>query len=396
MIYLKRIFVLYFFLIYISNIYAVSLDEMIGQMLIVGFKGTEIQKGSAILADIQNKRIGGVILYDLDYQKFMAESKKQKLSILAFRKSLKNNRKIVNRVSKNIKNPKQLKKLTRDLQKRSLKHMQLPLIISIDREGGIVDRLALAGGFPKTISQKEFAKLSEKQARNLAKEYASTLQEYGFNYVFAPVVDLEINADNPVIAKLNRSFSHEPKIVTKYSNFLIDAYLEKHIACSVKHFPGHGSSHSDSHLGFVDVTNTWVSKELDPYRNILLRYDSIGLTVMTSHVVNKNLDKSGLPATLSKDTLSMLRNNYNYAGIVVSDDLQMKAISDNFVLSEALKLAILSGNDILIFGNQVDYDPNITGKVIKIIKKLVENNTIPQERIVHSYNKILKLKKWFG
>ncbi|NQY43291.1 MAG: glycoside hydrolase family 3, partial [Legionellales bacterium] len=115
-----------------------------------------------------------------------------------------------------------------------------------------------------------------------------------------------------------------------------------------------------------------------------------------SHVVNKKLDKSGMPASLSKDIISILNNNYNYQGLIVSDDLQMKAISNNFDLKETLKLAILSGNDILIFGNQIEYEPTIAKKVIKIVKNLVEKNVIPEERIVKSYNKIVKLKKWIS
>ncbi|NQY43609.1 MAG: glycoside hydrolase family 3 protein, partial [Legionellales bacterium] len=220
---LNKKLLLFSLLLLASNIYAATLDEMIGQMLIIGFKEDNIIKDSALLEDIKNKRIGGVILFDIDYQKVIQEASNKKISVLNFRKSLKQDQEAFKKVSKNIKNPKQLKSLIADLKKYSQKFSSVPLIIAIDREGGIVDRLAIAKGFPKTISQKEFASLSEKEARNVAKEYANTMEMYGFNYVFAPVVDLEVNIDNPVISKLERAFSDNPKIVTKYANFIISA-----------------------------------------------------------------------------------------------------------------------------------------------------------------------------
>ncbi len=160
-----------------------------------------------------------------------------------------------------------------------------------------------------------------------------------------------------------------------------------------KHFPGHGSSTKDSHLGFVDVTDTWQSYELDPYQQLLNSNESCGV-VMTAHIVNRQLDESGLPATLSHTILThLLRNQLNFKGVIITDDMQMKAISDNYGLEQALVLAINAGADMLIFGNNLSVEPQDPEQLINIIEAKVLSGDISTERINDAYQHIRALKK---
>lgn len=155
----------------------------------------------------------------------------------------------------------------------------------------------------------------------------------------------------------------------------------------VKHFPGHGSSYEDSHKGFVDITNTWQDKELEPYKE-LIKSDSLNM-VMTAHVYNKNLDEK-YPTTLSfKINTKLLRKTLDYKGLIVSGDLQMKAISKHYSLKETVRLAINAGVDILLFGNQLGEIKLET--IINEVYKQIKKGKIPLSAIVKSNKKIEKL-----
>jgi beta-N-acetylhexosaminidase len=164
----------------------------------------------------------------------------------------------------------------------------------------------------------------------------------------------------------------------------------------LKHFPGHGSSKEDTHFGVADVTTTWNERELRPYKTLL---DSGYVdAVMTSHIVNKNLDPAGYPGTLSKDILDgILRKRLGFNGVVFSDDMQMHAISKNFGLEETIKLAINAGVDVMCFSNNIaGSDERTVDKVHAIIKKLVQDGQISAARIEESFQRILQLKARMG
>jgi beta-N-acetylhexosaminidase len=161
----------------------------------------------------------------------------------------------------------------------------------------------------------------------------------------------------------------------------------------LKHFPGHGSSKDDTHLGIADVTNTWNENELYPYKTLI---DSGEVdAIMTAHIVNKKLDAAGNPGTLSKKVIdSLLRRQFHFNGVVFSDDMQMHAITKHYGLEEAIKLSINAGVDILTFSNNISGSQERTvDKVHEIIKKFVQNGTISHERIDESYNRIMSLKQ---
>ena len=346
----------------------VSLRDKIGQMLLIGFDGKKINAQSSIVKTIEKNNIGGVILFDYDYH--------------------------TKAYDKNIESSAQVKKLNSDLQyfttQGNLKHNRpkLPLLISIDYEGGKVSRLGEQYGFPQTLSAAEVGKRNFMAAESIAESMAQTLQDAGFNLNFAPVLDVNVNPDNPVIGKKERSFSSDPTTVSRYANIYSRHFLNQKIQCVYKHFPGHGSSTKDSHLGFVDVSDTWQTYELEPYQQLLNSNESCGV-VMTAHIVNRQLDKSGLPATLSHTVLTnLLRNQLNFKGVIITDDMQMKAISDNYGLEHALVLAINAGTDMLIFGNNLSIEPQDPKQLIDIIEAKILSGDIRPERITESLNRI--------
>lgn len=222
---------------------------------------------------------------------------------------------------------------------------------------------------------------------------AQTLKEVGFNLNFAPVLDVNVNPDNPVIGKKDRSFSADATMVDSYASIYTRHFLNQKIQCVYKHFPGHGSSTKDSHLGFVDVTDTWQTYELEPYQHLLNSNESCGV-VMTAHIVNRQLDETGLPATLSNKILTgLLRHQLHFNGVIITDDMQMKAISDNYGLEQALMLTINAGADMLIFGNNLTVEPQDPEQLIDIIEAKVLSGEISQKRINEAYKHIIALKK---
>ena len=217
--------------------------------------------------------------------------------------------------------------------------------------------------------------------------------EAGFNLNFAPVLDVNVNPNNPVIGKIERSFSSDATTVSSYASIYSRHFLNQKIQCVYKHFPGHGSSTEDSHLGFVDVSDTWQSYELNPYQQLLNSNQSCGV-IMTAHIVNRQLDESGLPATLSRTILThLLRKQLNFKGVIITDDMQMKAISDHYGLEQALVLAINAGADMLIFGNNLSVEPQDPEQLIDIIEAKVLSGDINPERINDAYQHIRALKQ---
>lgn len=341
---------------------SVPLDVEIGQMLKIGFRGMQVADTNHIVRDINKYHLGGVVLFDYDVPRDTAH--------------------------RNIQSPEQLKALVSNLKKLADK----PLIVAIDQEGGQVARLKPKYGFPKTVSAEYLGKLDNTDStRYYARRMGQTLSSMGINVNLAPVVDVNVNPDNPVIGGLERSFSSDPQTVAKHARVFIKTMHDNGVLTVLKHFPGHGSSKEDSHKGVVDVTQTWTRSELIPYRQLI---DSgIVDAIMTAHIFNARLD-STYPATLSKPTITgLLRDSLGYQGVVISDDLMMGAIRKEYGLKTTIKQAIHAGVDILSFANNSVYDPDIVPKAHRIITNLVKEGTIPRKRIDRSYERIMDFKK---
>lgn len=340
----------------------VSLEKKIGQMLMIGFHGTTATANTQICKDIKKYNVGAVILFDYNP---------------------------VNRKKpKNIDTKNQLAKLTKELQACS---SDGKLLIAVDQEGGKVQRLkskyGFYGKFPKAC---DVIKMDQSKIKSTYTKMSAELKSVGVNYDLAPVVDLDINQKNHVIHGLGRSFGKEPKVVAQYASTFIDAMHSNGVLTSIKHFPGHGSSVGDTHKGFVDVTNLWKEVELEPYRLLKDKAD----TVMVAHVFNKKLDAK-YPASLSFKTITkLLRVKLGYRGVVITDDLQMGAISKKYGLRKTLELAINAGDDILLIGNQLDpRKVKSTKKLVNTIKDLVKAGAVQAESIDKAYTRIQKLKE---
>ena len=340
----------------------VTLDEKIGQMLKVGFRGLSVDENSPIVEDIRKYHIGGVVLFDYDVPRDTA--------------------------LRNISSHGQVQNLVQDLQRFA----DIPLIIAIDQEGGRVARLKPRYGFEKSVSAQYLGSLQNADStRKYAHQTGQTLSELGINTNLAPVVDVNINPENPVIGGIERSFSDDPSVVTRHARLYIETLHEYGIITTLKHFPGHGSSRDDSHLGVVDVTDYWKQKELVPYRNLI--ESGTADIVMTAHIFNAALD-STYPATLSKPIITgILRDSLRFNGVVMSDDLQMKAIRTEYGLKETIKMSIQAGVDILSFANNSIFDAEIAAKAHGIIIELVEEGSLSEGRIDQSYDRIMSLKR---
>lgn len=213
----------------------------------------------------------------------------------------------------------------------------------------------------------------------------------GINLNLAPVIDLCSNPDNPVIAEYGRCFSANPDIVTQQARIFIEAHHTQGVLTALKHFPGHGSSSTDSHAGFVDVSATWRTNELEPYRNLIKA--GVVDTVMTAHVFNEHLD-SEYPATLSRPVVTgLLREKLGFDAVVFSDDMQMKAITESYSLKEAVGLAFNAGVDVLVFGNNLVYDEDIVSRTVDIIVELVEEGKVPISQIDAACARVRRLKQ---
>ncbi len=334
-----------------------SLDIKIGQMIMVGMSGNTVTKESKIIKDVQQGIVGGILLFEYNISPNESQQK-----LLA---------------------------LTDALQDAA----KIPLLISIDQEGGQVNRLKTKYGFQSMPSAKSVGLIDNDQyTRKIGKTIASTLASCGINLNYAPVLDL-YNPNNPVLGKRGRCYSSIPSKITHFAALTIEEHHKIGIKTALKHFPGHGNSLSDSHLGLTDVTKQWKKEELDPYKTLI--NEGMADMIMMAHIVNRNLDSSGLPASLSKKIVdNLLRKDLNFGGVIITDDMQMHAISNYYGLEKSLKLSINAGVDIVMFSNNIKGASNYSPENIHAtIKKLVQQGAIPLSRINESYARIIALKK---
>ncbi len=338
-----------------------NIEQIIGQLFILGFKGTSFSDTKAIRRDISHGNLGGVILFD----RFLANGSREDHNILTLS---------------------QVKELIANLQKES----DQTLFVGIDQEGGKVCRLKKEHGFFSIPSPEELGKSGLECSRHTAIHTAQALVDLGFNLNFAPVADLAINEDNPVITKPGRSFSRNPQLVTDHCRIWLTEQHKQGIFGCLKHFPGHGSSALDSHNHFVDISKSWNKEELNPF--IQLISEKCVHFIMTGHLFNKTLD-SQYPATLSKNTLHhLLREKLSYTGIIVTDDMQMQAIISQYGLAEACVLALAAGADIVTIGNNLQYRSNLLDHLRQQVLEALKNRTLSEEQLFAKYERIVRTK----
>ncbi len=342
----------------------IDLRRKLAQMVLVGFRGLSLDEDNPIVIDIHNRNIGGVALFSYDVA--------------------------LQQWNRNIESPAQVAALNASLQDLAA----TPLIIAVDQEGGRVARLNERFGFPPTLSAQELGERNDPAfTYEAAAQMARTLKAAGVNHSFAPVVDLNTNPDNPIIGAIGRSFSADPSVVIEQAAAFIRAHRDHGVTTTLKHFPGHGSSRDDSHLGFVDVTDVWQPVELEPYRQLIAR--NLVDAVMTAHVFNAQLDPDSV-ATLSQPIITgILREELGFDGVVFSDDMQMGAIADNYGFEDAVVRTVEAGVDVIAIANNLTFDPEIATRIIELLAAAVADGRLSEARIDASCRRIMALKaKW--
>lgn len=335
-----------------------ALDKMIGQMLLIGFDGQTPSDANVqrVVRQLEAGQAGGVLF-----------------------------------MSRNIASPQQVKTLTR-LFAGAAKNHPTPFV-AVDQEGGYVQRLARSKGFNTHPSAERLGAGNDPQSAYSAyRRLALELREYGFNLNLGPVLDLNINPANPIIGRLKRSYGTDPDHVAAFAKAFVFAHNESGVLTAAKHFPGHGSSETDSHDALVDISKSWSEAELRPYRK-LIEDDAIDM-IMTGHLYHPSFsDRPGAPASLSAKAIrTVLRESLNFDGVVISDDLDMRGVRERRSFEDALISAVAAGNDMLLITNSDGYKPDLPGRAAAAIRAGLDSGRISTERIREAYGRVLKLK----
>ena len=257
-----------------------------------------------------------------------------------------------------------------------------PLFLSIDQEGGRVERTENIHA--RYLSPKYAYEKGEDFLKEQTRKIAQELKRYGLNLNFAPCADVNTNPKNPIIGE--RAFANNPKDVSKGVKIVSEIYRKNGIIPCLKHFPGHGDANADSHKTLPEIDLSMDDMEKYHIRPFKENIDCE--MIMAAHLHCSCFDKDVIPSSLSKNVIGYLRNILNYQGVVISDDMVMKGVQD-FGSVEACKMAILAGVDMFIFR---DADENAIN-TIEEIAKLAEQDSELKNAIMNSNKRIEKLIK---
>ena len=292
--------------------------------------------------------------------------------------------------SKNIESPEQLKSAISALQAQAREAGAVPLFIAVDEEGGRVARIANHPAFdvPRYESMASIGASGDPSAaQDAARTIGSYLNALGFNLDFAPVADLNTNPDNPVIG--DRSFGADPVLASEMVTAAVNGFHENGIMTCIKHFPGHGDTSGDTHDGYVSILKTWEELKTCELVPFLAALDTTDL-VMTAHISTPNITDDGLPVSLSYEMITgRLRGELGYDGVVITDGLEMGAITEAFSSEEAAVAAILAGNDLILLPE----DPLAARAGLMAA---VSSGVLSEVRIDESVFRILRLKAKYG
>lgn len=334
-----------------KQVKSMSLKEKIGQMVIVGFDGYTVDDNTRAM--IESYNVGGFILFSRN-----VESSKQLLDLLNSLKSINSTNKV-------------------------------PLFLSVDEEGGRVSRMPAE--FKDLPTAKTIGKVNNSDfSRKIGSILAGEIKAFGFNMDFAPVLDINSNPNNPVIG--DRSFGSNAQIVSKLGVQIMKGIRADGVIPVVKHFPGHGDTSVDSHVGLPSVNNSMESLkgfELVPFNDAIKNGAD---AVMIAHILLNKVDPQN-PASLSKTVITdLLRKQMDFNGVIITDDMTMGAITKNYNISDAAIKAVNAGSDVVLVCH--GYDNEVA--VIDALTKAVKDGNITQEQIDKSIYRILKLKHKFN
>lgn len=328
-----------------------TLDEKIGQMVIAGFDGYEVNENVRSL--IRNYHIGGFILYGRNVQ-----NTGQLLALINWLK-------ITNSANK------------------------VPIFVSVDEEGGRVSRMPAE--FANIPSMGAIGKINDSGlAYRVGNVTADMIRSFGFNMDFAPVLDINSNPNNPIIG--DRAFGSTPEIVSRLGVQTMLGIRDGGVIPVVKHFPGHGDTSVDSHTALPVVNynlNRLESFEFVPFKAAI---NAGADAVMVAHILLSQVDPAN-PSSMSRTVITdILRNRLGFKGVVITDDMTMGAITKNYDLADAAVKSVNAGSDIILLSG--GYNNEV--RVLNALKNAAANGTIPMSRINESVYRILKLKQKYN
>lgn len=329
-----------------------TLDEKIGQLINAGFDGIALDDNAKSL--IKDDKIGGIILF-----------------------------------GENVKSVPQLVNLTNSIKFENSSN-KIPMFISVDEEGGSVSRM------PKELRKFPSNRIigdrnDDKLSYNIGKMIGKEIRSFGFNMNYAPVLDINSNPNNKVIG--NRSFGNNVEVVSRLGIQTMKGLMDSNTISVVKHFPGHGDTSIDSHISLPVVEKDLEklnSFEFIPFKKAI---ENGVDAIMVSHILLTQIDNNN-PATMSKAVVSdILRGDLGFNGVIITDDMTMGAITQNYSIENAAINSINAGTDIILVCHQYK---NIKSTIEAIKKAVNVNKTISEERINESVYRILKLKEKYN
>jgi len=340
---------------------SMTLEEKIGQMMLVAFKGPGM---SSELAEMIAKRhIGGVILYSS---------------------------------WGNVENVRQVAALNAAIQATAAATPRaVGLFVGIDQEGGPVVRLR--EGVTVFPSQMAVAATGNREhARAMARVMANELGVLGVNLNFSPVADVNSNPDNPIIGI--RSFGSDPNVVSRLTAAMVEEYVRARMLCTPKHFPGHGDTDVDSHLGLPLSNHDKKTLDRIDFAPFRAAFAAKAPAVMTAHVEVPALEPArDLPATLSAKILEgVVRKELRFDGLIVTDSLGMGALSKGVGTVRASVMAAKAGADVLLFGADIGHEPADQIAAFDSLVAAAKSGEIPMERIDRAVRRILTVKGEYG
>ncbi|KRF18705.1 beta-N-acetylhexosaminidase [Paenibacillus sp. Soil787] len=331
-----------------SAVTAMTLEEKLGQMIIAGIDEYSMNVQARELIEVYH--VGGIILY-----------------------------------KPNVKNTTQLVSLVNELKQTNAVN-KLPLWLGVDEEGGRVTRLP--DEITKTPTSRDIGKTGRPAlAYHIGQLLGKELNAYGLNMDFAPDLDVNSNPNNPVIG--DRSFGSNASIVSSFGVQMMNGLQDQQVVPVVKHFPGHGDTSVDSHVGLPIVQNDLArlrKLELVPFAEAFKHQAD---AVMVAHILLPKVDAQN-PASMSKKMMTdLLRKEMGFEGLIMTDDMTMGAIIKNYDLGEAAVKSVLAGANIVMVGHE--YEKVVT--VIDALRKAVQSGQIPMDTIDQSVRQVTKVKQ---
>lgn len=269
-------------------------------------------------------------------------------------------------------------------------------LLAIDHEGGIVQRLTEAHGMTRLPAARDVAaNLSPAEARAIYAQAGGELTALGFNVNLGPVVDVDEPA-NPAIGSFGRAFGTDPISIAAYGEAFVDGFASAGILCAAKHFPGHGRAVSDSHDEAADISATWTEAELEPFAHLIASRHAPPM-VMMGHLRLDRVAPDGRPATVSAPVVTgLLRGRLGYRGVIVTDDLDMKAVSHLMNRKEAVVQAIAAGNDLLMIKNLFGYDPLMPQRAVGWVRAAIARGLLSERQVMEAAERVRAVRRQAG